>query len=114
MKLLITQKILKNFTFTLLILISFTYQLKLNLKTRGDPPFADNQYRQANVPPALAVIIDMPAYGKSALFKWNDFIQANTNLITMNQRKNEDIIHKSYSDRLTRMGLLNSKITFNK
>jgi hypothetical protein len=73
-------------------------------------PFDDNQWRQANVPPVVAVMFDVPSYGKTELFKWNDFIQANTQKIYENKKKNSNDIDTAYRDRLNRIALLKSKI----
>jgi hypothetical protein len=74
------------------------------------PPLPDDQYRQANVPPALAVIFDVPAYSKDDLYKWSDFIQANTKMISNNKLKNEEAVARSYSERLKRIGLVKAYI----
>ena len=97
-------KILITFT---MISIVFSNRLKSKIK---DEPLVDDQYRQANVPPIVAVLIDMPSYGKTELYKWNDYIQANTLLIAKNRKKNEDLLDQTYSDRLNRMGRMKARI----
>jgi hypothetical protein len=85
--------------------------LGLNSKlTIKQPPLADDQYRQANVPPALAVIFDVPAYSQDDLYKWTDFIQANTQMIAKNKLKNEVAVNQSYAERLKRIGLVKANI----
>ena len=73
-------------------------------------PLPDNQYRQANVPPVLAVIFDVPEYSKDDLYKWTDFINSNTMLMAKNKLKNEEIKNESYSKRLKRIGTIKATI----
>ena len=92
-----------------IVLIFFFVEMMTGPKLK-QPPLPDNQYRQANVPPVLAVIMDVPSFSKDDLFKWNDFIQANTMLVAKNKMKNEEIIEKSYENRLKRIGLIKAKL----
>jgi hypothetical protein len=57
--------------------------------------------------------MDMPAFAKSDLFKWNDFIQANTMKIFEEKKKNSEAVEKAYSNRLKRMGLLKANLHIN-
>lgn len=87
----------------LAVITSLSYEIKQS-------PLTDNQYRQANVPPVVAVIMDVPAYGKKELFKWDKFIQANSMKVFENRKKNEELELKMYKDRLKRMGAIKAKI----
>jgi len=103
----------KNKIFVLVILLIFILLKNLveSFKIKNKQfPLADSQYRQANVPPLIAVMFDVPAYGKSELFKWNDFIKANEMSIKNNQKNKKKIIDETYRDRLTRIGLMKTKI----
>ncbi len=95
--------------FILNSLIEHGLLIKLKEKNKMFP-FADSQYRQANVPPIIAVIFDVPAYGKSELFKWNDFIKANEMAIQRNRKSQQEIIDDSFNDRLKRIGLIKAKL----
>jgi hypothetical protein len=97
----------------LIILLSYlvTKNLVESLKIKnGQFPLADSQYRQANVPPLIAVMFDVPAYGKNELFRWNDFIKANELSIQRNRKNKEAVIDESYRDRLKRIGLMKAKM----
>jgi hypothetical protein len=76
----------------------------------GPEMVMDDQYRQANVPPVVAVMFDVPSYAKKELYKWHDYVQANTYVIAKNRRKNNEVLDKFYKDKLTRMGKLRAMI----
>jgi hypothetical protein len=103
----------KKRIFFLVIVSSFIFinNLAESIKIKNSQfPLADSQYRQANVPPLIAVMFDVPAYGKSELFRWNDFIKANERSIQNNHKNKKKIIDELYRDKLKRIGLMKAKI----
>ena len=100
-----------NFKTKFLILISLLISQSLLLKFKNKQlPLVDNQYRQAEVPPMIAVMFDVPAYGKMGLYQWSDYIQANKDLILKNKKEKNAIINKSYADKLKRIGMMKAVV----
>ena len=99
----------KIILFLTIILFKHTIQIQFKF-SNNQQPFADDQYRQANVPPIVTTIFDVPEYGNTELFKWSDYIQANTLLVSKNKKFNQEKRDKVYFDRLNRLGKLKAKI----
>lgn len=69
-------------------------------------PLYDDQYRQAEVPPFISTVFEIPNYSKNDLYKWHDYIKANKELVAKNNRKNNDLYSKVYLDTLDTIGKL--------
>ena len=90
-----------KFCFIYLIINTFfilTYSLRI-----APINAVDDKYRQANVPPLVSVIFDVPQYGKPELNKWSEYIIANNELI---KKKRKDLIYlkeQLYQNKLKRI-----------
>ena len=70
----------------------------------------DSQYRQANVPPLVSVLFDVPQYGRAEREKWKEFIKANKDLIEKTRREVEDERKKEIIEKLRHIGHLEGGI----
>lgn len=79
------------------------------VSTKQQVNLMDTQYRQADVPPVVAVMFDVPSYSKNDLYKWENYITANKELIRKNEEEDKKVLEKIYDDRMTRLGKLKLK-----
>jgi hypothetical protein len=87
-----------------MILCAWLINIIAGFKLRSkQPPVYDNQYRQADVPPQIAAIWDVPSYGKKALFKWNEYVRANTYLLAQHQARQREVEEDLYRQKLDRL-----------
>ena len=66
----------------------------------------DSQYRQANVPPLVSVIFDVPQYGREEREKWKEFIRVNKELVDNKRKEVDDIRNKIIKEKLKHIGHL--------
>lgn len=81
-----------------LLIFQFTYAIKIK-----QLPVADSQWRQANVPPMIAVMFDVPAYGKTGLYEWNDIIKSNNKLIEDDRKNNREMNKNLFENKLSQI-----------
>lgn len=82
----------------------------LRLRTT-QPPFADNKYRQASVPPIITASMVVPAYGNKELFKWQEFVQANANTLAEVRTKKKSKKDNFFKNRMKRIAKLEAYIS---
>ncbi len=70
----------------------------------------DNQYPQAQVPPLISVLMNVPAYGRNDLYAWDGYIEANKQLIKEAEHNKLENAMKNYSARFDRIGKLKNKL----
>jgi hypothetical protein len=74
-------------------------------------PVPDSQWRQANVPPMIAVMFDVPAYGKSGLYDWDDIVRSNVKLIEDNRQNNREINKDLFENKLNQINQIEEALS---
>ena len=70
----------------------------------------DSQYRQANVPPLVSVIFDVPQYGRAEREKWKEFIKVNKDLIEKARKEVKEERQKEIEEKLKHIGHLKGSL----
>ena len=89
-------------------LLMLNYSNLVRIKTKQFTP--DDQFAQAQVPPLISVLMNVPAFGRKDLYDWDKYIQANKNLMKQADKRKNDAALKVYSDRLKRIGKLKNDL----
>jgi len=89
-----------------LIFLSYSNAVRIKSKQFTE----DDQFPQAQVPPLISVLMNVPAYGRKDLYAWDKYIQANKNLMKQADKRKQDSALKVYSDRLKRIGKLKNDL----
>jgi len=93
-----------NIIFLILIQISFSIKIKLRQFTE------DDQFVQAQVPPLISVLMNVPAYGRKELYDWDSFIDGNKKLMKDIDKKKKDTEFKIYSNKLSQIGKVRANL----
>lgn len=63
----------------------------------------DDKFRQANVPPLVSVIFDVPQFGKPELKKWTEYVNANNELIKKKRKELNFLKEQLYQNKFNRI-----------
>ena len=100
----------------ILLLLTLLFQFLKCIKIKQFPKDAkgqatqDQDFRQANIPPIITVMMDVPGYGVSGLNKWEDYIHDNLEAIDDARKENTNNRFKVFKDRLNRYYIYNNYV----
>jgi len=92
--------------FILIMIIKCTLCIRLK-----QLPVPDSQWRQANVPPMIAVMFDVPAYGKSGLYDWDDIVRSNMKLIEDDRKSTNQINKDLFKNKLSQINQIKEALS---